>query len=58
MQAATQLLPPGESLELVLAEMPEPDRLPFLAHVEQSAKLRADLEMLREAKAYRTKHSL
>ena len=56
--AAQQQLPPGETLELVLADMPAADRLPFLACVEQRAKLEGDLEILREAKAYRQKHSL
>ena len=58
MHLVTQPLPPGETLELLLAEMPEPDRLPFLAYVEQRVKQRADLEMLREIRAYRGKHSL
>lgn len=48
----------GTVAEKVLLEMPEPDRLPFLARVEQRARQAGDLEMLREARAYRAKHNL
>ena len=44
---------PGEVVRRVLGRLPEPDRLPTLAYLEQQAKSRADLEALRECRAYR-----
>ena len=48
----------GTVAEKVILAMPEPDRLPFLAHVEQKARQSGDLEMLRETRAFRAKHNL
>jgi hypothetical protein len=45
-----------EILERVLSEMPEGDRLPFLAHLEQKARQEADLQRIRVFRAYRAKH--
>jgi hypothetical protein len=45
--------PPGATLAKILEEMPAQDRLPFLAHVEQSAQQSGDLDTLREIQAYK-----
>jgi len=44
---------PGEALQQVLSTMGPSERMPFLAHLEERAKRERNLEMLREAKAYR-----
>ena len=49
---------PGASVDQVLSEMPEHERLPMLAYFEQRAKQEGDLEILRDLRAYRAKHNL
>ena len=44
---------PGRSVETCLAGLPKGDRLPFLAYLEQSARLRHDAEILEAIKDYR-----
>ena len=49
---------PGESLARVLAVMPEPDRKPFLAWLEQRVRREGNLAELREIRAYKVKNNL
>jgi len=42
----------------ILDQMPEADRLPFLAWEEQRCRQRADLALLRELKQYRKDRNL
>jgi hypothetical protein len=44
---------PALSVQQVLEEMPESDRLSFLAHAERRAKQEGNLQMLRALKKYR-----
>jgi hypothetical protein len=44
---------PGSVVRKILEEMEAADRMPFLAWVEQNARQAADLELLREIRAYR-----
>ncbi len=48
---------PGERAEITLSRLPEAERLPFLAKLEQDARREGDLEALREIRAYRAKAS-
>lgn len=49
---------PGATLELLFQREPDLKPGPFLAYLEQKYRLLADMEMLREIRAYRAKHSL
>ena len=46
---------PGDRVAHVLSQVPEADRKPLLAYREQQAKRRADLEALREIRAYKAR---
>ena len=46
---------PGDRAAHVLSQVPEADRKPLLAYMEQQAKRRADLEALREIRAYKAR---
>jgi hypothetical protein len=47
-----------ETLALVLEGIPEADRLPFLAHLEQKYRRLGDLGVLQVLRAYRAKRGL
>jgi hypothetical protein len=49
---------PGATLELFFQQEPDLKPGPFLAFVEQKSRRLGDMEMLREIRAYRTKHGL
>lgn len=48
----------GKALERWFRENPDLPPKPFLAFIEQNAKQRGDLDMLREIKAYRTANGI
>jgi hypothetical protein len=48
---------PGATLEFLFQQNPDLKPGPFLAYVEQKFRLLGDMEMLREIRAYRAKHS-
>jgi hypothetical protein len=50
---APKRLPPGQAVAIVLAELPEAERGWMLAYFQQRAKREADLEVLRDLKAFR-----
>ena len=49
---------PGAALELLFQQNPDLKPAPFLAYVEQKFRLLGDMELLREIRAYRAKHTL
>jgi hypothetical protein len=51
-------LKPGEAMALVLQGLPEADRGPFVALMEQRYRQLGDFQMLREIKAYHARKAI